>query len=326
MLVSIVIPNYNGKKYIKTCLESIKKQTYKDFEVIFVDNGSSDGSVDYVKAHYPEILLITLEENFGFSIAVNRGIEKAQGDYVVLLNTDTEATDNWLYELVTCVTSNSKIFSCASKMLQYYDKDKIDDAGDFYSILGWAYQDGHDESASLYTEDRYIFSSCAGAAIYRKSLFEKVGLFDERFFAYLEDVDIGYRAQIEGYFNYFCSKAIIYHIGSATSGGGYSPFKVKLSSRNNLYLIYKNMPLIQIVLNIPFILIGIIIKYLFFRRKNLGIAYKEGLIEGLKTLKSVNKKSFKLKDIGKLIKIQYWLTGYTLKYAYRKLRFFQRSN
>ncbi len=115
-----------------------------------------------------------------------------------------------------------------------------------------------------------FFTSCAGAAIYRKKIFEKIGYFDEEHFAYLEDIDVGYRARINGYENWYAPKAIVYHIGSGTSGSRYNHFKTRYSSRNNIYLIYKNMPFLQILLNLPFLILGFGMKILFFTQKRNG--------------------------------------------------------
>lgn len=134
-----------------------------------------------------------------------------------------------------------------------------------------------------------IFTACAGAAIYRRSVFDEIGYFDENHFAYLEDIDIGYRARIYGYYNMYCPTALVYHVGSGTSGSKYNSFKVKLAARNNLYLNYKNMPALQLVLNFIPLAIGYFVKYLFFCKIGFGKDYKEGFIEGLQTAKQQKK-------------------------------------
>ena len=132
-------------------------------------------------------------------------------------------------------------------MIRYSERDKIDDAGDEYTILGWAYKRGDGATVNKYNKSERVFSSCAGAAIYRRKLFEEIGYFDEAFFAYMEDVDISYRANIHGYKNIYCRDALVYHIGSATSGSKYNNFKVRLAARNNIYVILKNMPFFQLL-------------------------------------------------------------------------------
>ncbi|MCY6484519.1 glycosyltransferase family 2 protein [Clostridium aestuarii] len=304
MKVSIVIPNYNGAKYIKGCIASLKKQTYDNYELIIVDNASQDNSIEIIEKYHPQVNLIKNKQNYGFSITVNQGIKAACGKYVVLLNNDTEVFEDWLKNLVECIEQDKKIFSVCSKMLRYNEKDKIDDAGDEYCILGWAYKCGDGTSINRYNKDREVFSSCGGAAIYRKSVFEQIGYFDESFFAYLEDVDISYRAKIYGYKNIYCSGAKVYHIGSATSGSRHNAFKVKLAARNNLYVIFKNMPLFQRIINLPFLFIGHVIKYLYFIKKGLGNEYKQGIKEALINRKNISKVKFEIKNLINYVKIE----------------------
>lgn len=319
MKVSIIIPNYNGAKYIKECIDSVYNQTYKDYELIVVDNASRDDSNKIIEENYPQIKLIKNSINTGFSIAVNQGIKTAKGEYVILLNNDTLAEPTWLEALVNAIEKDKKIFSVCSKMIQYYDNKKIDDAGDEYCILGWAWKRGDGKSTDEYTKTVEVFSSCAGAAIYRKSIFDEIGYFDENFFAYMEDVDISYRAKIHGYKNVYCADAKIYHIGSATSGSKYNAFKIKLAARNNIYVPYKNMPLLQLIVNIIPLLIGILVKYIFFKRIGFNKEYSEGLKEGLKSLNSVQKTKFSPKNIFNYIKIEFQLIINMFKYIYYKI-------
>ena len=318
MKVTIVIPNYNGKKFLENCIESLYEQDYKNMDIIVVDNGSTDGSIEFIESRYSDVKLIKLDKNYGFSKAVNEGIKEAKGEYVVLLNNDTKTTSNWLQELVNCIDKDENIFSCSSKMLKYDDISTIDDAGDEYTILGWAYQNGNNKPETLYSKPKEVFSSCAGAAIYRKSILDKIGYFDESFFAYLEDVDIGYRARIHGYKNVYCPAAICYHIGSATTGSKYNEFKISLSSRNNIYLLYKNMPLLQLVFNFPFLFIGFFIKWIFFLFKGYGKTYLYGVIQGLRTIHQVQKIKCEKVHLLNYLKIQRLLIINSAKYFYQK--------
>jgi GT2 family glycosyltransferase len=294
MGVSVVIPNYNGEKYLKACLDSLMEQSLKAEEIIIVDNDSKDSSVQYIKDNYKDkVTLVIMDKNMGFSIAVNEGIKRNKSDFVALLNNDTELHTSWLEELYNCINKDDKIFSCSSKMLRYRERDIIDDAGDEYTLFGWSSKIGDGQSSSKQDISREVFSSCAGAAIYRNSILHEIGFFDENFFAYLEDMDISYRARTYGYKNYYAAKALVYHIGSATSGSRHNSFKVKLAARNNIYLIYKNMPNAQIALNFIFILIGIVIKWLYFSFKGLGKDYIGGVVEGIKTKKKINRVKIK---------------------------------
>ncbi|GAA0727052.1 glycosyltransferase family 2 protein [Clostridium malenominatum] len=319
MKISIIIPNYNGEKYLKDCLDSLSKQSFTNFEIIIVDNASTDNSLNIIEENYPGIKLIKMDKNYGFSVAVNRGIKESMGDYVVLLNNDTVVFEDWLFNLVEAIERDSKIFSVSSKMIRYREKDKIDDAGDEYCLLAWAYKRGDGAFIEKYIKDCEVFSSCAGAAIYRKKIFGEIGYFDESFFAYMEDVDISYRAKIHGYRNFYSSKAKVYHIGSATTGSKYNSFKVKLAARNNIYVVYKNMPLIQLIINIPFIFLGFLIKYMFFYTKGFEKEYREGIKEAFKNLKHINKTKFYYKNLFNYVKIEAIMVVNTFKYFIYKL-------
>lgn len=164
-------------------------------------------------------------------------------------------------------------------MIQMHDREKMDDAGNYYCALGWAFAEGKGKPEKKYRKEKKIFSSCAGAAIYRRTILDQIGWFDEEHFAYLEDMDIGYRAQIFGYENWFCPDSRVLHVGSGTSGSRYNLFKVRYSSRNNVYLIYKNMPLLQIIWNLPLLCLGFGCKAIFLPEKDL----EKNMWQGLKT-------------------------------------------
>lgn len=315
--VTIVIPNCNGLKYLETCMDALRRQTMKDVEILFVDNGSTDGSSEYIKTHYPEVQILQLAENTGFCGAVNVGIANAKAPYVLLLNNDTEAAETFVEELYLAIQKDKNIFSCSAKMIQFHDREKMDDAGDLYCALGWAYARGKGKPIADYEEEQDVFFSCAGAAIYRKDILDKIGYFDENHFAYLEDADLGYRARVQGYKNRYAPKAVVYHVGSGSSGSVYNLFKTKYSSRNSIYLIYKNMPLFQILLNLPFFLPGFLVKTVFFTMKGFGREYVKGIANGFalcKKGKSEGKKvSFRMKNLKNYGKIQLELWGNTVR-------------
>lgn len=267
--------------YLENCLLSLEKQTYQDFNVILVDNGSTDGSKELVLERFPNVTLLDLKVNTGFCKAVNEGIKASHSPYVILLNNDTTADREFVGELVRSITHNKQLFSVGAKMLKMNEPNKIDDAGDYYCALGWAFAVGKGSNACKFTEEKAVFAACGGAAIYRVSILEEIGLFDENHFAYLEDIDIGYRAKIFGYQNFFTPKAQVYHAGSGFSGSRYNKFKISLSSKNSIYLIYKNMPLLQIILNVPFLFIGFLTKMIFFLLKGHFITYVSGLCKGI---------------------------------------------
>lgn len=318
--VSVVIPNYNGEKYLKGCLDSLKLQDYIDFETIIIDNASKDSDYKWVKEEYKEIIFKRLDKNYGFSPAVNEGIKMAQGEYVLLLNNDTVLEKDFISQMVKAIEKDKRIFGVSSKMIAYLDHTIMDDAGDEYTVLGWAYKHGDGKPVERFTKEKKVFSACAGAALYRKSVFEEMGLFDEDFFAYMEDVDVSYRARIYGYYNVYCPEAKVYHIGSATSGSKYNAFKVKLAARNNVYVPYKNMPLIQLIINLPALILGTFVKVIWFQKKGFGKVYREGLREGLRTLNKINRVPFKWKHFINYIHIEALLLLNTFKYVLDKVK------
>ncbi len=315
MKVTIIIPNYNGCHFMEPCLASLKKQTYKDYQILVVDNASTDGSVEYVKEHYPEIEVIALKKNYGFSKAVNVGIRRSTTPYVILLNNDTTADPYYIEEMVRTIEKSPRIFSVSSKMIQMYHPQLIDSAGDLYTLTGWGVCRGVGRPVSNYTETDEVFSACAGAAIYRRQVFQKIGLFDEKHFAYLEDIDVGYRARIFGYRNLYCPTALVYHVGSGTSGSKYNSFKVRLSARNNIYLNYKNMPLLQLMVNFLPLFAGYVLKYAFFIKIGFGKDYKDGILEGLRTRKTLRKVPFRMMRLRHYMRIEKDLIQYTFSYA-----------
>lgn len=315
MDVTIIIPNYNGKHFMQPCLDSLMLQTFKDFKIIVVDNASTDDSLSYLEDCYPDIEVISLKENYGFSKAVNVGIHHSDTPYVILLNNDTIVDSHYVEEMIHAIQKSRNLFSVSSKMIQMYHPELIDSAGDLYTLIGWGICRGSGRSITNYSEPSVIFSACAGAAIYRRSVFEEIGYFDENHFAYIEDIDIGYRAKIYGYQNIYCPTALVYHVGSGTSGSKYNSFKVKLSARNSVYLNYKNMPLFQLLLNLLPLMTGYCIKYLFFLKIGFGKDYQKGLIEGIRSMKAQKKVPFRFRHFTHYCFIEAELIFNTLTYA-----------
>lgn len=275
---TIVIPNYNGIKYIENCLRSLEGEPAY---IIVVDNGSTDGSRQLVEEKFPQVTLIGLDRNYGFCKAVNTGIENSKTTYVILLNNDTEVEKGFVRALESPMDLHPEVFSGSAQMRNMLNPELIDDAGDFYCALGWAFAHGKDKPLGDYQRKRRIFAACGGAAIYRRKVFDEVGCMDENHFAYLEDIDLGYRARIHGYDNLYVPDAVVYHAGSGASGSRYNDFKVELTSGNSIYLIYKNMPFLQILLNLPFLTVGFAVKIFFFIKKGFGLTYVKGLFRGV---------------------------------------------
>ncbi len=310
MKTTVVIPNYNGIEYLKGCLETLEKSTV-ELSVVVVDNGSKDGSREWVSAHYPGARLLAFSENRGFCEAVNAGIRAAKTPYVFLLNNDTRVERDCVERLEAAMERDLRIFSVGARMLCMYAPDRIDGAGDLYCALGWAFAVGKGKPKDRVKNPGDVFSNCAGAALYRRAYLEKTGLFDETHFAYLEDVDLGYRARIMGYRNVTEPSAVVYHAGSAFSGSRYNEFKISHSARNNVYLIYKNMPVFQILLNLPFLLAGFLIKQIFFTARGFGGVYARGLREGVRLCASEKgrrkKVPFRMRNAGNYARIQWEL-------------------
>ena len=311
---TIIIPNYNGLKFMDECIRSLNAQTYPNFRTLVVDNGSTDGSVEWLKEH--QIDTIFLPENTGFSGAVNVGIKAADTPYVLLLNNDVRVDEYFVAEMVRAIGQSERIFSVSSRMIQMYHPDRLDDAGNYYCALGWAYARGKGKDIHTYEKEEKIFASCAGAAIYRKKIFDELGYFDEEHFAYLEDMDVGYRARIYGYENWYAPDAMVYHVGSGTSGSRYNQFKIRYSSRNNIYLNYKNMPCLQLIINAIPIAAGIFVKYSFFRKLGFGKDYLEGLKEGIRTAKKCKKVAYRPERLKNYLAIELELLAGTFLYVY----------
>ena len=316
MKASIVTPNYNGERFLETFFESLNSDPEYIGEVIIVDNGSTDKSKEYIKRNefnFP-VILIENTENLGFSPAVNQGIRKAKYEYIFSLNNDTQVKKGSIKALLDLISSRPEIFSVQAKMLQYDNKELIDDVGDEYNLLAWTKKTGENHDSNEYCEVKEIFSACAGAAMYRKSLLAEIGMFDDNYFAYMEDVDLAIRSRINGYTNLLCPDAIVYHIGSATSGSRHNEFKVRLAARNNVWTVYKNQPIPMKIVNFIFLFFGFLIKYLFFTRKGFGKTYLAGIREGLSNRGDIDKVKFKGKNTKNYFKIEYRLIINTLKF------------
>ena len=237
--VSIIVLNWNGKQYLETCLSSLLKQTYPNLEIIFVDNGSMDGSVEFVRNNYPTVIIVEHDTNLGFAAGVNSGIAVSKGEHVATINNDAQADPEWITELVHVMESDSRIGSCASKMMCFYDRTRIDSTGIIVYQNGNAYDRGIDEEdTGQYDIQEEVLGACAGAALYRRQMLDDVGLFDESYFVYFEDVDLSFRMHLSGWRCIYVPIAIVYHMHSATSKVA-SPFKIYYTERNKLWNTWK---------------------------------------------------------------------------------------
>jgi len=279
-MIDVVVPNWNGKAFLQTCLDSLQRQTFRDFEVIVVDNGSRDGSVEFVKSNYLAVRAISFPENRGFSAAVNAGIAASSGDFIALLNNDTEAHPDWLVELYDALMDDPSAGFCASLMVDFHDRTVVDSAGNRYTRGGIAYRIGKGQPVSHFTERRYVFGACAGAAIYRRAMLEDIGCFDEDFFALYEDVDLDLRAHLMGYKCMFVPTAVVYHMGGATTGG-HTPLTAQLNARNSLWVQVKNLPTELWLKYLPRILWVRQKAWRSYQKKKLGATYAQGLLQAM---------------------------------------------
>lgn len=243
---SILIVNYNGEGLIESCLDSLEKQTFDNFEIIIVDNKSSDNSLNQIKQYLgissiaPRIKVIPLTTNIGFAGGNNEALKYANGEYIFLINPDTEASVDWLGKLLSAMDSHPQVGMCASKLL-VYGQDIIDSAGDGCSTAGVGFKRGEGQTDTAYRELEYVFGACGGAVLYRKKMLEEIGFFDDDFFIINEDSDLNFRAQLAGWKCLYVPEAVVYHKVSSIIGK-MSEAMVYYSVRNSLYVYMKNMP------------------------------------------------------------------------------------
>lgn len=215
---SVIIPNWNGEHLLKDCLQSLKYQINKDFEIILVDNNSADESLKYVNNFFPQVKIIKLNKNFGFARAINEGVKASGAKYVVFLNNDTSVDRDWLKYLIECANKHPEVISINSKLLNFYDRKKIDGVGILINEVGQARSIGWQESdEGQYEKEQYIFGATGGASLFKREDFIKVGYFDESYFMYSEEVDFAFRAQFLGYKSIYCPKAIVFHKHKASA-------------------------------------------------------------------------------------------------------------
>ena len=326
MKASIIIPNLNGEKWIGQSIDTCINQNFdREYEIIIIENASTDRSLEIIEecaTRFENFHIIKNEENMGFAPAVNQGIRMSKGEYVVMFNNDAFAEPDWLAELVRVADSDPKIFSVGSLMIQHYNRDLADDAGDYVPLFGWTCKRGDGLSWKRYQKQERIFSACGGAALYRKSILDEIGYFEEAFFAYGEDVDLGWRANSLGYKNIYNPKAVCYHICSATTGGRYNKFKAIKSGQNTALLLYKNMPLLMLIINFPFILVGFVPKYLAFRHNGFDKELIEGTKNAFRMRKDIEKPKFRLKNLPNYLWIEWKMFVNIFTYVdYRLKRF-----
>jgi len=265
VVVSIVIVNWNGRKYLAACLKSLFNQTYKDFNVILVDNNSTDDSVNFVKGNFPQVKVIECRKNYGFAegnnIGIREAMQNAETKYIMTINNDTIIDNKYLETLVSFMESSPKAGSSVGKILMIDDKRRIDSAGDFilrknYKIVN---RGKFEIDKGQYNKIEEVISTCSAGAIYRRKMLSEIKIdneyFDRDFFAYNEDVDIALRARLMGWEFFYLPTAVMYHHGAATISKISLGYREYLSRRNRLYVVLKNLSINQ--------LLKFLIKYIF---------------------------------------------------------------
>lgn len=241
--VSVIVVNFNAQDTLPRCLEALRAQSLQAARVIVIDNASTDGSIESARELFPEFEYVCLPENTGFAAANNRAIERCDSEFVALLNPDAFPEPAWLEELVKAARQTPRAASFGSCQLMAGDTDVLDGIEDVCHISGLVWRGGHGRSRN--NDDysaREIFSPCAAAALYRRQAIQSVGAFDEDFFCYVEDVDLGFRLRLSGWQSWYVPAAVVRHVGSATTGGVHSSFSVYHGHRNLVWMFVKNMP------------------------------------------------------------------------------------
>jgi GT2 family glycosyltransferase len=303
--ISIVVVNWNGKRFLNECLDSIREQVYRPSAVILVDNGSNDGSVSFVAKNYPEVQIIALPENSGFSKANNIALGAVGTQYVALLNNDAVAHPFWLKSLVDALETHPEAGFAASKMLFYDKPGIIDRAGDAYTAAATGLLRGRGLTSDNYNEPEWIFGACAGAALYRAEMLEDIGLFDDDFFLIYEDVDLSFRAQLRGFKCLYVPEAIVYHKASSSVVHD-SPISVYYSHRNLEWVYIKNMPATLIPRTIFPHVIYNIGSFCFFTATGRMRAFVKAKLDALKDLQKVLEKRRQIQENRKVNNDYIW--------------------
>ena len=239
MLTSVVIPNWNGAHFLPACLDSLRAQTYRQHEVIVADNASTDTSRELLARDYPEVKMVALDHNTGFTGGCNAGLIAANGEIKILLNNDTEVEPNWIEEVIAAFERHPKAGIVASKMLLFDRRDTFHTAGDLYRIDGIPVNRGVWQKDENQFQEGLVFSACGGAAAYRATMLDQIGLLDYDFFFSCEDIDLAWRAQLAGWQAVYTPQAVVYHKLSVTGGGKTASFH---DGRNFIYVLIKDVP------------------------------------------------------------------------------------
>lgn len=278
--VSVIIPNFNGEHLLQPCLRSISKQSYGTLEILVIDNSSLDGSIRIIEELFPSVRVIKNNQNLGFASAINQGITSTSSEYIFLLNNDAKADYYCVEQLVDTIEQDDRIGLVTSKML--FPDGRINSTGISVSRSGAAWNRGmFEEDRGQYSLSGPVLGACAGASLYRRSLFVDIGLFDEDFFLLVEDVDLAFRAHCAGWDCWYCATAVVEHINSATIGSN-SNISVYYGNRNIIWFVCKSFPTALLLRSLPWIIgrnFGIIIYYILQKKaKSIILAKFHGIL------------------------------------------------
>ena len=278
-MISVIVVNYNGMRFLRGCLTSLAKQTAMDFEVIVVDNGSDDGSESEVQRYYPHARLVRLKDNRGYAAALNRGIVESGGDFILALNNDTEPESHFIEELLSSSDDKPDIGMWATKMI--LPDGRINSTGICISRSGAAWDRGmFQDDTGQFDEPGEVFGPCGGAALYRKKMLEDVGLFDEDFFLYMEDVDIALRGRLAGWKCRYVPKALVIHQQGGTAGYG-SDLAVYYGNRNIMWYVAKDFPSGLIMKYLPWIVGRNLAVLLYYGTRGQGMVALRAKADGI---------------------------------------------
>jgi len=280
--VSVVVVVYESGPTLAECLAAVRAQTFGDFELILVDNASSDRTAQAARDADPAIRLIENAENLGFAAAVNQGAGAAKGRWLALLNPDAYAEPDWLARLVAATEANPTVRCFTSRQLMAEDPTKLDGLGDVMALAGYPFRGGYTHPNPGVLEPGWVFSACGGAMMVARELFLGIGGFDERLFCYCEDVDLGYRLRLIGEPTLLVPDAVVRHVGSASTGGRRSDFAVFHGTRNRFWVFVKDTPAALFWLTLPLHILATLV--LFARHATRGEVATpiKGLAAGLR--------------------------------------------
>jgi GT2 family glycosyltransferase len=254
-LISVVIPNWNGRKYLEVCIDSLMKQSHHNLEIIVVDNASADDSIAYLQKNFPDVKVIKHSSNLGFGAANNAGIRAARGEYLMMLNNDTRLEPKCIEELRNSIDKDENFGACASKILLEYEDNLLDVAGIAVCLDGLSIGRGRLESGDKFIDEEEVFFASDCACLYKKDMLDDIGLtnevYDEDFFAYADETDMGWRAQLAGWKCIYTPQAVVHHLHSASSSN-YSPLKAFLVERNRIWVAVKSFPVSFLILGLSY--------------------------------------------------------------------------